>query len=432
MKNKWLSYVLIILIQISIYGFISYFLKAAGSETGYPIILTGIVLISAYLTALLVKTVQLPKISGYMILGLALGPVGFNFLTEETLVKLSFLDKMALTFIAITAGGEFRISRLKKYAKSIVYQFSGQVVFVFLGVFLLLVASSSYLPFMSGLDGRMATGFSILFAATALSTSPAVTIGIITELKSKGKLTEQILSITVLKAIFLVVLFPLVITVAKYYLLENVTVNFQLMMDVGRELLGSVLLGVVFGVIIIGYLKYIKIEQSLFLLMIAVLITEVSQIVGWDILLISIITGIIVENFSKQGEFLILGIEKSSLPFYIIFFTFAGAGLHLDTLISAYGLTLVLVMSRMIFKFAGNYAGSALANETKTVKRLSWMGFLGQAGIAIGLGTVIEKALPGGIGTQFKTILISSVVVNELLGPIFFKYVLVKAKEVNV
>jgi Kef-type K+ transport system membrane component KefB len=154
--------------------------------------------------------------------------------------------------------------------------------------------------------------------------------------------------------------------------------------------------------------------------------------VGWDILLISIITGIIVENFSKQGEFLILGIEKSSLPFYIIFFTFAGAGLHLDTLISAYGLTLVLVMSRMIFKFAGNYAGSALANETKTVKRLSWMGFLGQAGIAIGLGTVIEKALPGGIGTQFKTILISSVVVNELLGPIFFKYVLVKAKEVNV
>ena len=54
---------------------------------------------------------------------------------------------------------------------------------------------------------------------------------------------------------------------------------------------------------------------------------------------------------------------------------------------------------------------------------------MGQAGIAVGLGTIIEKTFPGPIGTSFKTILIASVVINELLGPILFKYILVKAKE---
>jgi hypothetical protein len=60
------------------------------------------------------------------------------------------------------------------------------------------------------------------------------------------------------------------------------------------------------------------------------------------------------------------------------------------------------------------------------------MGYVGQAGIAVGLGTIIENTFPGEIGTSFKTILIASVVINELLGPILFKYILIRAKESTV
>lgn len=83
----------------------------------------------------------------------------------------------------------------------------------------------------------------------------------------------------------------------------------------------------------------------------------------------------------------------------------------------------------MALKFAGNYIGAVLAGEEKIIKNISWLGFIGQAGIAVGLATIIENTLPGAMGSQFKTILLASVVINELIGPIFFKYVLIKSRE---
>ena len=64
----------------------------------------------------------------------------------------------------------------------------------------------------------------------------------------------------------------------------------------------------------------IKKEITLFLIGISLTISEISSLFGIEILLTSIIAGIIVQNFSKQGESLISGIELSSLPIYIIFF----------------------------------------------------------------------------------------------------------------
>ena len=60
------------------------------------------------------------------------------------------------------------------------------------------------------------------------------------------------------------------------------------------------------------------------------------------------------------------------------------------------------------------------------------MGYIGQAGIALGLGIMIEQNLPGNIGEYFLTILISTVVINEMLGPILLKYIFVKSKEARL
>ena len=300
---------------------------------------------------------------------------------------------------------------------------------MFLGILGVLIIFSEFLPFMSGLEKNLLIGFSILFAVTALSTSPATTMGIITELKSKGRLTDLILSVTVLKSIFLVLVFPVVIGWAKIYLIEGTTINKMLIGSIAVQITGSILLGAAVGYIMIFYLKYINREKSLFLLGVAVVITEISALFSIEILLSSIIAGIVVENFSSEGSNLIKSIEESSLPLYIIFFSFAGAGLHLDTLQQAIGFTALLVLLRTMFLYFGNLGGAFISNEDTAVKNLSWMGFIGQAGIAMGLGVVIEQAFPGGLGTKFKTILFGSVVINELLGPVFFTYILVRAGE---
>ena len=70
-----------------------------------------------------------------------------------------------------------------------------------------------------------------------------------------------------------------------------------------------------------------------------------------------------------------------------------------------------------------------MAGEDTFVRHKSWLGFIGQAGIALGLGMIIKNSIPGDTGNQILSIAVATVVINELLGPILFKYVLVKANE---
>lgn len=421
--------IIIILILIAIYA-VDRELQAEGVHIySDSIILTGVILISAYLLALLIKKVKLPMLTGYMILGMIIGPAGLNFLNNHMLEELKFLEKLALSFIAITAGGEFKYARIKKYMKVVLSLLLGQIVFVFAGLLILLVLLADFIPFFRELEANLKIGFAILLAGTALSTSPATTMGIITELRAKGKMTDIVLSLTVLKSIALVLVFPLIIIWAKFYLINGISFNFEILVNILSQIFGSILFGVILGFFIIWYLTTIKKEQSIFLLGIAIIITEFSLMFNVEILLTSIITGIIVENFSEKGEQLIKSIEQSSLPFYIIFFGFAGAALHLDTFQKAFALTLLLVLVRMGLIYLGNLGGALLVKEEKMIRDFSWLGFVAQAGIALGLGIIIENAFPGEIGRDFKTILLASVVINEFIGPIFLKYILVKSKE---
>jgi Kef-type K+ transport system membrane component KefB len=165
------------------------------------------------------------------------------------------------------------------------------------------------------------------------------------------------------------------------------------------------------------------------LLAVALTITEVSSLFGLEILLTAIVTGIVVRNFSKQGEELISGIEIFSLPIFVIFFCFAGASLHIDLLSEALTITLLLVIARFLLNYLGNYFGALLANEEKNTKNISWLGYIGQAGIALGLGVIIKDNLPVEIGNYFFTVLISTVVINEMIGPVLLKYVFIKSGE---
>jgi hypothetical protein len=103
--------------------------------------------------------------------------------------------------------------------------------------------------------------------------------------------------------------------------------------------------------------------------------------------------------------------------------------LHLDLILEVLPITIFLVLLRQALIFIGNYAGAVVAKEDNLVKNYSWLGYAGQAGIALGLALIIERTFPGNIGKIFLTIMIATIVINELIGPILFKYVLIKAKE---
>ena len=422
-------------IYISIFIAIFFLIRLLIPDYGIEEISTlvvGIMLLTSFLFSDIVKKIKLPRLSGYMLMGVILGSSGIGVLTEDIIDSMQFLENLALSFIALTAGGELKFSQVKAYKKSLLYILTSQMGIIFLGMTVIFFLIAGYIPFLSSLNQYMILGFAILFAGTALSTSPATAIGIITELQSEGKVTNIVFIITVLKALILILFFPIIITLSKQLYQESIIFNFSLITDISLQLLASVLSGIVMGGIIIWYLKKVKVEMSLFLLGITLAITEVSSLFGLEVLLTSLVTGIVVQNFSSHGQSLIRGIEIFSLPIYVIFFCFAGASLHLEILGEALVITFILIGARFLLNYVGNYVGATLAREDRFIKNYSWMGYIGQAGIALGLGVIIEQNLPDKIGDYFLTVLISTVVINEMLGPVLLKYIFVKSGEAKV
>jgi Kef-type K+ transport system membrane component KefB len=423
--------VIYIAIFIGIFFFIKILIPDFGIEEVSTLVV-GIMLLTSFLFSEIVKKIKLPRLSGYMLMGVILGTSGIGVLTEDIIDGMQFLENLALSFIALTAGGELQFSQVKVYKKSLLYILTSQMAIIFLGMTVVFFLIAGYFQFFDDLNQYMILGFAILFAGTSLSTSPATAIGIITELQSEGKVTNIVFIITVLKALLLILFFPIIITLSKQFYMETISFNLSLLTEISIRLLASVVTGIVMGGIIIWYVKKVKVETSLFLLGITLAITEVSSLFGVEVLLTSLVTGIVVQNFSSHGRSLIQGIEIFSLPIYVIFFCFAGASLHLEILGEALTITFVLIIARFLLNYAGNYVGAVLAKEDRFIKNYSWMGYIGQAGIALGLGVIIEQNLPDKIGNYFLTIIISTVVINEMLGPVLLKYIFVKSGEAKV
>ena len=71
-----------------------------------------------------------------------------------------------------------------------------------------------------------------------------------------------------------------------------------------------------------------------------------------------------------------------------------------------------------------------LAEDPAILKRWGWSSLVSQAGLALGLSVVIAKAFPS-FGEGFRSLAIAAVALNEMIGPILFKFALDRAGETD-
>ena len=174
--------------------------------------------------------------------------------------------------------------------------------------------------------------------------------------------------------------------------------------------------------------------MALFLLAIVVMGIELVALVESRLhfhlhfLLIFIAAGFAVENASAKGDLLIQGLERSSLPIYVIFFTFSGVGLDLQSLRLLWPMALAFVLWRGFLLFTSTYLGASLAGEDPLTKRLSWTAFVAQAGISLGLAELVAVQFPH-MGPQIRTFVLAVVGINQLVGPVLFGWALRRVGE---
>ncbi|MDX1530391.1 MAG: TrkA C-terminal domain-containing protein, partial [Rhodothermales bacterium] len=148
-------------------------------------------------------------------------------------------------------------------------------------------------------------------------------------------------------------------------------------------------------------------------------------------LLIAMIGGFIMANFSPFRDEFDAILHDVGPAVYVAFFTITGLALKLDVLWATLPFAAALFGVRLLGIGVGAAVGATLAGEPPAVRRISWMAFVTQAGIALGLAREVAVQFPD-LGAAFATLIISVVVLNEVFGPLVLKAALKRAGEAHL
>lgn len=364
---------------------------------------------------------KLPNISGYVIGGLLIGPSFLNLIRSGDIGSLSTLNEIALGAIAFSIGSEFLLEDMKKVGKKIMtitlFQFISTMILVFLSMFVIF---------------RQELGFSLVIASIATATAPAGILLVIRELKAKGPLVDTILPVVAIDDALGIMLFGLCLSVAKLLSgvggLSVLSLIFIPLFEIG----GSLFLGFILGVLLSYLSTHSRSEEVLLSVIVGALFAGVglSNIFKLSPLLTCMMMSATLVNVLPKSQRVFNLLTHITPPIYLMFFTLAGASLDIRVLSSVGLIGIVYILARAVGKIAGARLGAKKVNASKAIVDYLGITLLPIGGVSIGLAAIASTELAD-VGSKISTIVLFSVLIFEIVGPICAKIGIVKAGEAN-
>jgi Trk K+ transport system NAD-binding subunit/Kef-type K+ transport system membrane component KefB len=393
-----------------------------------------VVAIAAYeIAKFFQRKIHFPLITGLILTGILAGTSFLSFIPEHALPKLNFLNEIALAIIAFSAGAELHLEELRSRLNSIKWMTIGQLFITFIFSTLAVYFVADYIPFMSEMDTYVRLAIAMLIAAIFVARSPSSAIAIISEMRARGPFVKTAMGVTVVIDVLVIILFAIVFAVVKTIIVgEPLSLSFLLILLL--EIAVSFILGYVFGKILKLLLKtqfhfnvkaaiIVIIGYSIYLLdhFVQIQAEHLGHHFQLEPLLIAIIASFFVTNYTKFNHEFEEIVSKISPYIYIIFFTLTGTSLSIQTLINVIEIALLLFLVRIITLILGGFFGVWAGKEPAKYHKIAWMPYVTQAGVAIGLTTMVSDAFPTW-GNEFETIIIAIIVINQIVGPPLFKW----------
>jgi Kef-type K+ transport system membrane component KefB len=391
----------------------------------------GFLLLAAFLAGRIAADIGLPRITGYILLGVIVGPDVLGVIRQQDVADLKLIDDIAISLIALSAGGELRISELRERERAIATIMVFEMVVVFLVIFGGVLLFAGLLPFTADLPMSVVVVIAMVFGSIAIANSPSVAIAVINDTRSRGPVSSTILGVTVLKDVVVILLFAVALSVARAALSPAAGFEPEFFLKLGGELGGSILVGVLSGLVIAALLPRVGRHLVVFALAVAFINAYVASLFHLEILLLSLVAGFFLENISPvHGEPFVRGLEANAMPVYALFFALAGAGIHLSDLRALWPFVAGFVIARAGAIFLGTWVGARVGGAEPEVRRYAWLGFVSQAGVTLGMVVIAARAFPDW-GAELATLFVAMVALHELVGPVLLQLGLRRAGEVG-
>jgi Kef-type K+ transport system membrane component KefB len=392
----------------------------------------GFALVSATLLGAIAERIRLPRLSGYLLFGLICGPFVINLLTPSMARQLQLVNGLAIALIALIAGLEINISRMRSRLTSILTFAGVTIAVMFAALFAALYALWPWLPLAPAATGLSRVAIAAVVTTLVVSFSPTVTIAVIAESRARGPLSELVMSVVIVADLLLILFFTFAMQLARSTsgptgAADAVSMLPRLLWDIG----GSVAFGAILGSLFALYLRYVGRELTIVLLAVCAMIMGLSSWLHFEALLVALSAGMVVENVAPpEGDALRDAIERGALPVLVLFFVAAGANLHVGALAEIGILAAGVSISRLIAIRFATWIARPVARLAGAPSATAWTGLVSQAGVTFGLAAIVASEFPEW-GLKVQTLIIATSAIHVLLGPMLFRAALARLGEVG-
>jgi len=395
----------------------------------HPLFAAGVILVVGYYLGRLARVVKLPEITGYIFAGLLVGKSFLHIVPHEVEESLGIFTNIALGLIALTIGGEFSFTKLKRLGRDVAVITVVQIFVAFSSVALALWLLRLPLP------------IALLAGAIASATAPAATVHIVQTLKAHGTFVDMLYGVVALDDAGCVILFSVVYSLAGTML--GVSGDGHGLMTALGHILLEIGLGALGGYLIHQATCRIRSENEMQIITLGFFFSYTVLVMGLGMspLLTNMAAGTVLINLSPRNHRIFKALRPITPPLYAIFFVLAGMELDPKQFLNPVILLMgsVYILFRGLGKYSGVYAGCSLVKTDKRIRKYLGFCMLPQAGVAIGLVDIVAgmhlgaDASPEVIGSiaALNSIVLMSVFVNEIFGPPISKYALIKGNNME-
>jgi len=401
-------------------------LSVGGTELAF-----GYLLLAAFFTGKLLGRFGLPRLTGYLLAGVASGPYVLEFVTKEMGQSLKVVSDLAICVLALQAGSELNLKRLRPIMPTLrsitLFAVIGAQVMIAVAMFVL-GPILGLLPFFKGMELVQMLAVCFVIAVALSAQSPAVMMALLAETGAEGPLSQVMLGSVVLADFVVLIVFSAASTVTGAVIGGGVEVV-DAALSVSWQLLGSIVFGIAVGMLIGRYLISIKRGATLFAVLVCVVVAEIGTKIELDSLIVMLAAGIWLENFSKANAHdLMHGFESAQLPVFLVFFALAGGKIELVELYHALVPVLLIVATRGAAFYLGSKVACARTAAAPVVTKYAWFGLVPQSGLALALAILVRDTFPS-FGKQAATVVFGVVGANEVIAPVILRLMILRSGE---
>ncbi len=388
----------------------------------------------------LAEMLRLPKVTGYIFIGLVFGPNALNFFTDEVIEQFKTLKLLALGFIGYNVGLEVDFKLLRNNRNTVLYITIAQSVLTFIlvaGAIVLIVKENAWI-------------YALILGAIATVTTPAPIIATIKSYKAKGRVTDLLFPMIALDDVLGVIIFALVLPISVFLAgnTDTVTTLSELLAQPVFEIVMAIVLGLIIGGVVVKILNYFYKGDNVSILIIVIIGLffgiGLSYMLGTSTILLPLTIGSVLANSLNLDikEKVRRNTDAVILPLLLVFFTLSGAELDIKLLPSIGVLGVIYIFVRIIGKVVASTVTAKALGEKSNVHKYLGFALIPQGGVAIDMAILAEirflqLASETGnpayihIGSTILTVVLGAVVIYKLFGEIIVKWAFKKSGDIQ-